>query len=126
MVTGTDCIGSGKSNYHTITTCTVPSLIVCTYTVYLTHVFLAEESEPIEDLTSEDTGIKLDIKNYRHKTISSGISSMFTSILNGRLNACLEEFSILNENQAGFRQGYSITDPMFSLYALFEVLCIKK
>jgi hypothetical protein len=27
---------------------------------------------------------------------------------------------------AGFRHGYSTTDHMFSVYALFELLCVKK
>jgi len=46
--------------------------------------------------------------------------------LNDGLNIYFEQFTILNENQAGFRHGYSSTDHMFSLYALFELLCVQK
>ena len=31
VVIGTDCIGSSKSNYHTITTTTVPVLFLCLF-----------------------------------------------------------------------------------------------
>ena len=33
---------------------------------------------------------------------------------------------MLDENQAGFRQGYSTTDHIFSLHVLFELLSVKK
>ena len=49
----------------------------------------------------------------------SCIGKILTSILN-------EQFKIINENQAGFRHGYSSTDHMFFLHALFELLCVKK
>jgi hypothetical protein len=38
----------------------------------------------------------------------------------------LEKFSILNENQSGFRKGYSTIDNIFVLYAFFELLKLKK
>jgi hypothetical protein len=34
--------------------------------------------------------------------------------------------SILNENQSGFRKGYSTIDNSFVLYAFFELLKLKK
>jgi hypothetical protein len=37
-----------------------------------------------------------------------------------------EKFSILNENQSGFRKGYSTIDNIFVLYAFFELLKLKK
>ena len=74
----------------------------------------------------KNKGSKLDPKNYRPITLLSCIGKIFTSILNGILNVYFEQFPILNENQAGFRHGYSTTDHMFSLYALFELLCVKK
>ena len=74
----------------------------------------------------KDKGSKSDPKNYRPITLLSCIGKIFTSILNDRLNVYFEQFTILNENQAGFRHGYSTTDHMFSLYALFELLCVKK
>jgi hypothetical protein len=74
----------------------------------------------------KNKGSKLDPKNYRPITLLSCIGKIFTSILNGILNVYFEQYPILNENQAGFRHGYSTTDHMFSLYALFELLCAKK
>ncbi|MCG8075583.1 MAG: reverse transcriptase family protein [Candidatus Thiodiazotropha taylori] len=46
---------------------------------------------------------------------------MFTSVLNNRLTKFLDASGGLNENQAGFRKGYSTTDHIFSLNALFEL-----
>jgi hypothetical protein len=43
-----------------------------------------------------------------------------------RLNAFSEKISILNENQSGFRKGYSTIDNIFVLYAFFELLKLKK
>ena len=51
---------------------------------------------------------------------------IITSISNDRLNVYFEQFTILNESQTGFRYGYSTTDHIFSLYTLFELLCVKK
>ena len=51
---------------------------------------------------------------------------MFTSILNQRLNDFLEQNDILNENQAGFRSGYSTVDHVFTLHVLTELLEQKK
>ena len=74
----------------------------------------------------KNKGSKNDPKNYRPITLLSCIGKVFTSILNNRLNIYFDHFKILQENQAGFRQGYSTNDHIFSLYALFELLCIKK
>ena len=74
----------------------------------------------------KNKGSKLDPKNYRPITLLSCIGNIFTSILNNRLNEYFEQFTILNENQAGFGHGYSTTDHMVFLYALFELLCVKK
>ena len=65
-------------------------------------------------------------ENYRHITLVSCFSKLFTSILNNRLNTCLEEFEILHENQAGFRSGYSTTDHVFVLHSLLEILKVRK
>ena len=51
---------------------------------------------------------------------------IITSISNDRLNVYFEQFTILNESQTGFRHSYSATDHMVSLYALLELLCVKK
>ena len=65
-------------------------------------------------------------ENYRPITLVSCFSKLFTSILNNRLNTCLEEFEILHENQAGFRSGYSTTDHVFVLHSLLEILKVRK
>ena len=65
-------------------------------------------------------------KNYRPITLVSCFSKLFTSILNSRLNTYLEEFEILHENQAGFISSYSITDHVFVLHSLLEILKARK
>ena len=56
----------------------------------------------------------------------SCIGKFFTSILNTRLCNYLDDLTILLENQAGFRHGYSTIDHIFSIYTLFELLKLKK
>jgi hypothetical protein len=58
--------------------------------------------------------------------ILSCLRTLFTSILNKRLNAYSDEFLLINESQVGFTQGYSKNDNIFSLYSLFELLTLKK
>jgi hypothetical protein len=64
--------------------------------------------------------------NYRPITILSCLGKLFTSILNHRLTTFLEENNILDENQAGFRKGYSCADHIFALHALIEILKKRK
>ena len=74
----------------------------------------------------KNKGDKSEPKNYRPITLLSCLGKIFTSILNSRLCKYLDELLIINENQAGFRHGYSTNDHIFSLYALFELLKLKK
>ena len=74
----------------------------------------------------KNKGSKMEPQNYRPITLLSCLGKIFTSILNSRLCEYLDNFSILLENQAGFRQGYSTIDHIFSLYSLFELLKLKK
>ena len=74
----------------------------------------------------KNKGNKFDAKNYKPITLLSCLGKVFTSILNNRLNDYLDTFSLLNENQAGFRQGYSTVDHIYSLYMLFQLLNVKK
>ncbi|MEW8546068.1 MAG: reverse transcriptase family protein [Candidatus Thiodiazotropha sp.] len=64
-------------------------------------------------------------ENYRPITILSCFGKLFTSVLNQRLNEFLTHYNILEENQAGFRSGYSTTDHIFNLHALTEILKSK-
>ena len=65
-------------------------------------------------------------ENYRPITILSCFGKLFTSVLNSRLNKFLNEHNILEENQAGFRSGYSTTGHIFVLHALLEILKSEK
>ena len=74
----------------------------------------------------KNKGNHLDPNNFRPITILSCFGKLFTAVLLTRLNAFSEKFSILNENQSGFRKGYSTIDNIFVLYAFFELLKLKK
>ena len=65
-------------------------------------------------------------ENYRPITILSCLSKVFTSVLNNRLTKYLDSTGGLNENQAGFRKGYSTIDHIFSLNTLLELHRAKK
>ena len=71
-------------------------------------------------------GDPLKTENYRPFTILSCFGKLFTSVLNSRLENFLEQNDIINENQAGFRAGYSTTDHIFVLHSLMELLKTKK
>jgi hypothetical protein len=74
----------------------------------------------------KNKGNHLDPKNFRLITILSCFGKLFTAVLLTRLNAFSKKCSILNENQSGFRKGYSTIDNNFVLYAFFELLKLKK
>ena len=65
-------------------------------------------------------------ENYRPITILSCFGKLFTAILNQRLTEFLNHYNIFNENQAGFRAGYSTIDHIFTLHAITEILKTKK
>ena len=71
-------------------------------------------------------GDPLQPDNYRPITILSCFGKLFTAVLNLRLNNFLNEHEILEENQAGLREGYSTNDHIFVLHALIELLKAKK
>ena len=88
----------------------------------LPDVWLEGKIRPI----FKNKGDRMNPDNYRPITILSCFSKLFTSILNNRLTKFLEIHTALNENQAGFRQGYSTTDHIFTLNALIELFKSKK
>ena len=49
-------------------------------------------------------------ENYRPITLVSCLGKLFTSLLNNRLQKFAEEFSLIQNNQAGFRKKYSTVD----------------
>ncbi|MEW8548196.1 MAG: reverse transcriptase family protein, partial [Candidatus Thiodiazotropha sp.] len=68
----------------------------------------------------KNKGERSNPENYRPITVLSCLSKLFTAILNARLTKYLNRYDILNDNQAGFRKGFSTTDHIFTLYALIE------
>lgn len=67
-----------------------------------------------------------DCNNYRGITLLSCMGKLFTSILNERLKDYSETFAVINENQAGFRAGYSTLDHMFVLKCIIDLYKWKK
>ena len=59
--------------------------------------------------------------NYRGITLCNTGSKVYSFILNRRLQQWVKENNLTGEHQAGFKQGYSTTDHMFTLLA-----CIQK
>ena len=57
-------------------------------------------------------------ENFRPITLLPCLGKLFSSILNSRMEIFLEENNLLNENQLGFRHGYSTTESAFILYVL--------
>ena len=67
-----------------------------------------------------------DPNNYRGITILSCFGKLFTSILNERLTDFIESNNVLGQEQAGFREGYSTTDHIFTLYSVINIFLCKK
>jgi hypothetical protein len=67
-----------------------------------------------------------DPNNYRGITILSCLGKLFTAILNNRLNDYIEQFNVIGNEQAGFRNGCSTLDHMFTLYGIIDILLYKK
>ena len=61
-----------------------------------------------------------DPSNYRGITVTSCLSELFTLILNGRLVKYLNENSIMNHNQIGFRKGFRTSDHIFALNTILN------
>ena len=55
----------------------------------------------------------------------SCFGKLITSLLNARLNAYLEHYNVLCEEQAGFRKNYSTVDHIFSLKMLIDLYLAK-
>ncbi|UYV82872.1 hypothetical protein LAZ67_22001175 [Cordylochernes scorpioides] len=64
--------------------------------------------------------------NYRGIGLISNLSKLFTSILKSRLRNWIEGRSIIPENQAGFRKGYSCQDHIFTLLSLIQLTLRRK
>jgi hypothetical protein len=71
-------------------------------------------------------GAQNDPNNYRGITILSCLGKLFTSIINDRLKKYIDTFGILGEEQAGFRNGFSTLDHIFTLYGIIDILLYKR
>jgi hypothetical protein len=73
----------------------------------------------------KNKGCPTDPDNFRAITLISCLGKLFISIVNTRLIFFANEVTLIHENQAGFRKGYSTIDNIFVLHVLIE-LRIKK
>ena len=64
--------------------------------------------------------------NYRGISLLSILSKLYTSILNNRITQWATLMDKISETQAGFREGYSTIDHIFTLNALIEKCLCKK
>ena len=58
--------------------------------------------------------------NYRSIWLTSLFSKIYTAVLDKRLGVFTNTNNIIPEEQAGFREGYSTIDHIFSLYAMIQ------
>ena len=68
----------------------------------------------------KNKGDQFDPNNYRPITMVSCLGKLFTAILNERLSEFSDSFSVISENQSGFRQGYSTSDNLFTLHSFLK------
>ncbi|MCG7867658.1 MAG: reverse transcriptase family protein, partial [Candidatus Thiodiazotropha taylori] len=59
-----------------------------------------------------------EVENYRGITLLSTLGKLFTRVINNRLTEWAENYAILIEAQAGFRQGMGTVDNLFVLHGL--------
>ena len=67
-----------------------------------------------------------DPHNYRGITLLSCLDKLFTSIINDRLTHISNRYAIVQETQAGFRQGYSTLDHIFLLKSGIDLFLWKR
>ena len=74
----------------------------------------------------KNEGDPRDPSNYRGITILSCLGKLFTSCINTRLTSYSKSCDIIGNEQAGFRQGFSNADHIFSLKTLIDLFLFKK
>ena len=67
------------------------------------------------------SGPKDDPGNYRGITVSSCIGRLFTIILNNRVNAFIDQNSLLEREQIGFQKNCRTSDHIFVLRCLINL-----
>ena len=71
-------------------------------------------------------GDRNDVKNYHAITILSCFGKHFTAVINCRLTKYVESLGIIGPEQAGFRNGYSTMDHVFTFKMLLDLYQGKK
>ena len=74
----------------------------------------------------KNKGDRDDVDNYRGITLLSCVGKLFTCLLNSRLNIYLENNKLLGEEQAGFREGYSTVDHIFTIHTIIDIFLANK
>lgn len=70
----------------------------------------------------KDNGDPLEPSSYRPITILSCFVKLFTALLDMGLNNFLDSYELLNQNQSGFKSGFSTNNHIFALHAIAELL----
>ena len=73
----------------------------------------------------KNKGSRKDPDNYRGITLLSCIGKLFTASINYRLTNYLDAIGELGDEQAGFREGYSTLDHVFTLHAVINMYLNK-
>ena len=74
----------------------------------------------------KNKGSEKDPDNYRGISLISCVGKLFTSCINSRLTAFLNENNTIQENQAGFRENYCTLDHIFVLNSVIELYLAKR
>ena len=74
----------------------------------------------------KNKGSMLDAENYRNITILSCMEKLFTACLHEILSKFINTHRILENNQAAYRNGFSVADHLFALHALIELCKFEK
>ncbi len=74
----------------------------------------------------KEKGDSTKAENYRGISLLSCFGKMFTSLLNTRLTAFIDDNNILSENQAGFRRSYSTIDHIFLLNTVISMFHARR
>ena len=72
------------------------------------------------------SGLQNDPNNYRGISVTTTLYKIFSRIINNRLYNWAEENHKIDEAQAGFRRGYSVTDNIFTLQAMIQKYLSKR
>ena len=108
-----------------------PDLLISTICQYFnlilnTGIVPSDWTKGIIKPIFKNRGSPNDPDNYRGITLLSCIGKLFTSIINSRLSQYIEALGILGDEQAGFREGYSTIDHVFTLHAIIDLYLHKR